>query len=278
MPKPKTELIPIDHIHENPHNPRYEAGDVTGLANSMTEDGQIQDLLVIPAPQFGPGHVMVEDGLCRLVAARARGEEKLSCKVRYPAPDEDLAFRAILTGLITDIHKKPLSAIERAHAYGNLRDNYGMTQEQIAQRVGLTNGTIGRYLSLLELAPRAQNDVRTGKLKVEKAVEIVQAHRAKQRKQAGKKPIDVGWEPDHFSKHHILAKKAGIMCEAREHSGRRRYGGACGDCWERAIRQDQDKVFRALLAEAGLELPPVMLAVPISSDGAIRANGVRGAR
>lgn len=278
MPKPKTQLIPVSHIHENPHNPRYEAGDVTGLANSMDEDGQIQDLLVIPAPQFGPGHVMVEDGLCRLVAARARNEESLSCKIRYPEPDEDLAFRAILTGLITDVHKKPLSGMERAKAYGRLRDEYHMTQDQIGERLGFSGSTIARFLSLLELAPKAQDDVRDGKLSVDKAVQAVQHHRARVRKQKGQKPVDVGWEPDHFSKHHILAKKAGVMCEAREHSGRRRYGGACGDCWETVIRADQDKVFRALLSDAGIDLPAVALTVPISSDGAIRTNGVRGAR
>lgn len=276
MPKPKTELIPVDRIHENPHNPRWEAGDVTGLANSMTQDGQIQDLLVIPAPQFGPGHVMVEDGLCRLVAARARKEKELWCKVRYPDPDEDLAFRAIITGLLTDVHKKPLTAMERAKAYGDLRDEYHMTQDQIGKRLGLTGSTIARYLSLLELAPKDQQNVRDGKLTVERAVQAVQTHRAKVRKQKGQRPVDVGWEPDHFSKHHILAKKAGIMCEAREHSGRRRRGGACDDCWERAIRQDEGKVIKALLADAGLELPPVLLTVPISSDGAIRANDVRG--
>jgi ParB family transcriptional regulator, chromosome partitioning protein len=278
MPSPTTELVPIDRIHENPHNPRYEAGDVTGLANSMGEDGQIQDLLVIPAPQFGDGHVMVEDGLCRLVAARARKETALWCKIRYPEPDDDLPLRAILTGLITDEHKKPLHAIERAKAYGRLRDEYGMSAEEIGKRLGLNGGTIGRYLSLLELAPKAQDAVRDGKLPVEKAVQAVQNHRARARRAKGQAPVNVGWEPDHFSKNHILARRAAIMCEAREHSGRRRLGGACGDCWERAIRADERKVMTAELGQAGLELPAAMLATPITADGGIRANGVRGAK
>jgi ParB family transcriptional regulator, chromosome partitioning protein len=274
----RVETIPLQRIHINPDNPRKEAGDVTGLAKSIDGNGLLHHLLVIPAPQFGPDHVMIEDGYCRFVAARAQKVKELDCIVRYPGPDEDLAFRALITGLITDEHKTPLSAMDRAKAYGRLRDEFSMTQERIGEQLSLTSGTIGRYLSLLELADKAQQKVRDGTLTVERAVQAVQQVRAKQRKQKGQKPVNVGWEPDHFSKHHILARKAAIMCEAREHSGRRRMGGACGDCWETVIRADQDKIFRALLSDAGMELPPVMLAVPISSNGAIRANGVKGAR
>lgn len=276
MPKPKIQLIPVDRIHPNPNNPRYEAGDVSGLARSIEEDSLIQHLLVIPAPQFGPGHVMIEDGYCRWVAGK-EVEKELPCIIQYPNPDEDLAFRALITGLVTDMHKVHLKPIERARAYGRLRDEFHMTQEQIADRCGFTVSTVSRYLTLLELSDKAQKDVHEGRLKVERAVQIVQEHRAKGRKKEGKKPIDVGWEPDHFSKNHRLAKKAAIMCQARECSGRRRLGGACGDCWERVIRADERKAVTVELGEAGLDLPAAMLAIPISSDGAIRANGVRGA-
>jgi ParB family chromosome partitioning protein len=277
MPKTKIQLIPVDRIHPNPDNPRYEAGDVSGLARSIEEDSLIQHLLVIPAPQFGEGHVMIEDGYCRWVAGK-EVEKELPCIIRYPDQDEDLAFRALITGLITDLHKVHLKPIERAKAYGRLRDEYHMTQEQIAERCGFTVSTISRYLSLLDLSDKAQKDVHEGRLKVERALQVVQQHRARERKQEGKKPIDVGWEPDHFSTHHRLAKKAAIMCQARECSARRRLGGACGDCWETVIRADQDRVIQALLTDAGIDLPPVMLAVPITSDGGIRTNGVRGAR
>lgn len=268
----QVEMIHPDLIHPNPDNPRWEAGDVTGLSQSIGEDGLLQDLLVIPAPQFGPGHFMIEDGYCRWVAAKGTGEE-LPCRVRYPEPGEDLTFRALITGLITDEHKTPLTAMERAKAYGRLRDEYGMTQEQIAKRCGLTTSTISRYLSLLELSDKSQGDVRIGKLTVEKAVQAVQRHRATDRKKEGKKPVDVGWEPDHFSVNHHLARKARVMCDARDHNNRRRHGGACGACWETVIRQDQDRVNRA--AEISDSVP----LVPISPDGNIRVSGgVRGAQ
>lgn len=270
--------IPVRNIHPNPDNPRYEAGDVTGLSKSIGEDGLIQHLLVIPAPRLGPDQFMIEDGYCRWVAAKET-EETLPCIVRYPEPDENLAFRAVLIGLITDEHKTPLTAMERANGYGRLRDEWGMTQEQIGQRVGLTPSTISRYLSLLTLTPKSQEAVRTGKLTVEKAVKAVQQHRAKERDKKGQKPVDVGWEPDWLSGTHHLARRAKAMCEIREHSNRRRLGStACGACWETVIRADEAKVLQAQLSEAGLELPSALGAVPITPDGGIRANGVKGAR
>lgn len=48
------------------------------------------------------------------------------------------------------------------------------------------------------------------------------------------------WEPDHFTPGHQLAKKAKALCEAREHTLRRRVGKtACGQCWETVIRADE---------------------------------------
>jgi ParB family chromosome partitioning protein len=265
--------IPVENIHPNPDNPRYEAGDVTGLARSIEQDELMQTLLVVPAPEFGDGHYMIVDGYRRWVAGKEVADT-LPCMVRHPDPDEDPAFGALITGLGTDVHKSHLSAIERAKAYGRLQKEYGMTQEQIGERLGLKPSTISRYLSLLELSDRSQAAVRDKKLTVEQAVKAVQKNRATQRKKTGKKPAEVGWEPDHFSAGHILARKAATMCDAREHNSRRRLGGACGACWETAIRGDERKV---VLADYGLSTVPVP--VPITPDGAIRfsGSGVAGA-
>jgi ParB/RepB/Spo0J family partition protein len=274
MAKSEVRDIPVKHIHPNPDNPRWEAGDVTGLSKSIGEDDLLQTLLVTPAPQFGEGHVMILDGYRRWVAAKG-AEGTLPCMVRDLEPDEDPVLAALVTGLATDEHKTHLTAVERAKGYGRLRDEFGMTQEQIAARFGLTPGTIGRYLSLLELSDKSQKAVRDGRLSVENAIKAVQGNRAKNRKKEGKKPIDVGWEPDHFSEHHILAKKAKVMCDEMGHSTRRRYGGACHACWEVVIRADQTRLNHAMrLSDSVPFIPPV----PITPDGAIRANGVTGAQ
>lgn len=265
---PRRDIITVhpDKLHPNPDNPRYEAGNVTDLAKSITEDQLLQPLMVIHAPQFGPGHFLIEDGLRRWTAAKATGTP-LDCIIQYRAEAESTAFRAVITALITDIHKEPLNAIERAKAYARLRDEFGMTQREIAKRLHFTETTIGRYLSLSELSDKSQRDVLSGKLSVDNAVKAVKMARGKKRVQSGKKPIEVGWEPDHFTSHHHLAKKAKNLCDAREHNRRRRLGGvACGQCFEDAIRQDQTTVLQQAYLDAQREgnnpvfMPPFMTA------------------
>lgn len=275
----KTISVPIKNIHPNPDNPRFEAGDVTALARSISDEDLLSPLLVIPAPEFGDGHYMIEDGYRRWVASKERNRVSLNCTVRYPAENEDRRVRALITGLITDLHKEHLTAMERAEAYGRLRDEGGMSQGEIAQRLSLNTSTVSRYLSLLELSDKSKNDVRTGKLSVENAITAVKKHRAGQRKKEGKKPVDVGWEPDHFTRNHHLARKAQTMCDAREHTGRRRLGGvSCGQCWETVIRQDEAKVQHAMfmeqLKEAGLSMNVPFLP-PIMTAGTQKPNGTR---
>lgn len=265
-------------IHPNPDNPRFEAGDVTDLARSIEEDELLSPLLVIPAPRFGDGHYLIEDGYRRWVSILDE-EEEIPCTVREPQPEDDLAVRAILTGLITDVHKKHLSALERADAYGRLQKEHNMNQAQIAKALGLSETSISRYMTLLELSDKSREAVKSGRLSVEKAVNAVQKHRAIQRKKSGKKPIDVGWEPDHFTEKHPLAKMARRMCEARQHSSRRRIGEvACGQCWEAAIRQDQTTVLQAAYLESQRDsYSPTFLAPFTTAEGAARpgviANG-----
>lgn len=265
-----------DKIHPNPDNPRYEAGDVTSLAKSIGNESLLQPLLVINAPEFGVGHVMIEDGYRRWVAGKKMGLP-MACTVREVAPNESLRARSIMTALITDLHKEHLTAMERAVAYGKLRDEFHMSQRAIAQKLGFNDATVGRYLKLLELSPRSQEDVRSGKLTVERAVKAVTDHRAKNRAKAGKKPVEMGWEPDHFTDKHHLAKRAKRTCDAREHTSRRRLGGiACGQCWEDAIRQDQTTVLQAAYIEAQREgTAPIFVPPFLAADNGARP-GVTG--
>ena len=267
-------MIPVKRIHPNPNNPRHEAGDVSSLSFSIREEDLKQPLIVIPAPQHGVGHFMIEDGYRRFVAG-SKVRESLLCHINYPAPEENLALRAIFTGLITDGHKEHLPHMDRAEAYGRLRDEFGLTQAEISEKTGFSDTTISRYLNLLELSDKLQNRVRNGTLSFDAAVNIVVKYRKQERKKSGKKAIDHTWDPDNFSQQHVLAKKAKILCDAREHSGHRRFAGACHACWEMAIRQDQSRIDSVDYGRTGVFSP----FVPISPDGAIRTdatpNGIK---
>ena len=275
----KTEMIHPDNLHPNKYNPRHEAGDVTALARSMSNEEQLLPLLVIPSEEHGYGHYWIEDGYRRWVAAK-KDSRLLECIIRFPAPGESLAARALVTGLITDVHKVNLNAMERAWAYGRMAKELGMDQGQIGARVGLHATTISRYMALLELADKHQQEVFEGKLKVEDAIRIVERHRAQVRKKAGKPAVGAVWEPDHFTDKHHLARRARKICDAREHTARRRLGNiACGQCWEEAIRQDQTTVLQAAYIDSQRdEQNPVFMPPFATADGAARpgvvANGL----
>ena len=262
--------VPIKNIHPNPDNPRREAGDVTELAASIKEHGIKQDIIVRPAPEFGDGHYVIEDGYLRWVAAKTF-MEYVDVKVSVPGPNENLAIREIATALITTIHRRDLTTMERARAYGRLRDEAGMSNMQIAKLMGLkSDSTVSRALSLLELSPSYQKAIESGKASVERALDAVGRKRAKDRESQGHKPAKVEWEPDHFTKDHHLARKAKTMCDAREHTARRRYGNiACGNCWETVIRQDENKVVRVEYQSMGLAvpfMPPIMTPSPPANN------------
>lgn len=280
---PRKEVITVHHskLHPNPNNPRYEAGDVTLLAKSITEEELLQPLLVIHAPEFGSGHFLIEDGYRRWTAARAN-DGYLDCIIRYRAPEESTALREVMTALITDEHKVPLNAIERARAYARLRDEFGLSPQEIANRLHLTRATIDRYLLLSQLSVKSQADVLAKKLPVDDAVRLVREHNRRDRKKQGKKPIEVGWDPEHFTDKHVLARKARTMCEARDHHSRRKIGKvACGPCWETVIRNDQTTVLRVEYEQAVAEgkgktfqfLPAIMTPATNGSAPLVEENG-----
>lgn len=247
---PKTEFraeiqVPANRIHPNPNNPRREAGDVTELAASIRENGILQSVLLIPDTARGGDYFLLEAGFRRWTAARQIAEAyPIPARVSIPKPGENMASRALITGLVENLHREGLGPMEKAHAYGRLRKEFDMTQAQIAKRVGLKSaGSVSRYLSLLDLSEATQDRVASGKLTVEDAAKAVVRTRQRARIAKGQKPVDNGWEPDHFTKNHFLWRKAKKLCDDREHNNRRRLGDvACGKCWEDVIRRDQTTV------------------------------------
>lgn len=279
-----TTMIAARYIIPNKDNPRTEAGDVTDLIRSIDSEGLKDPLLVRPAEidevdlkLAGMQQFVIEDGFRRWTAMRMKHgpDVKIECRIVRPPKEENKARRALVTALITSVHKKQLNPMERALAYGRMRDELGMTVAQIARAVGLTTGAIYDSLTLLELAPKSRAAVVSGKLSVKDAQNAVRDTRKKQRKKEGKKPVEVGWEPENFTPNHILHSKAATMCETREHSNRRRRAGACDYCWETVIRQDQDKVTRAELIAAGAMIPKAVFTAPIMTpdDSAHQVNG-----
>lgn len=149
--------LPVASIMPNPHQPRHdfnEAG-LAELAASIKSTGLIQPVVVRKA---GDGYQLVA-GERRLRAARLAGLINIPALVR----DVDSATQAQMA-LIENIQRSDLNPIERAQGYSTLIEQLGLTQAELAGRLGEDRSSIANYLRLLDLSAPVQAMVRDGRL------------------------------------------------------------------------------------------------------------------
>lgn len=149
--------IPIDQIHPNPHQPRRQFNDTTlaELAASLKTNGLIQPVIVRQTPD---GYQLIA-GERRLRAAKLAGLSAVPAIVR----DVD-AFTQAQLALVENIHREDLNPIDRAIAYRALVQQLGLTQAELAQRLGEDRSTVANFLRLLDLAEPVRQLVRDGQL------------------------------------------------------------------------------------------------------------------
>lgn len=231
---PTVREIDLDRLVDNPRNPVDRTEDLADMADSIKAAGVLSPLLVVPH-QHQPGYYMVVAGHRRKHAARLAGRTTAPCIVRATEAD---AGEYLVLMVIENVHRKDLSAMQKAEAFGELRDKRGITQAEICRRTGLSVGTVAYYLTLLDLDDDTKEKVRTGEVHVTQAVDAVREHRRQNRarKDQGQPGRPVIVAANWFAKTHPLA---GIVATACQHSTRPHIGRVgCGQCWEAAIRQD----------------------------------------
>ncbi len=147
---PGVREIPITQITPNPHQPRHriESNTLRELADSIKEHGVIQPLIVTPAADSTDAapHYQLIAGERRWAAAKLAGLERVPVIVRGATPQEMLEL-----ALVENIQRADLNPLEEASAYRTLMDEFGLTQEQVAARVGRDRTTIANALRLLRL-------------------------------------------------------------------------------------------------------------------------------
>jgi ParB family chromosome partitioning protein len=147
--------LPISAISGNPYQPRQpldQAG-LTELAASIAEHGVLQPILVT---QTATGYRLIA-GERRLRAAEMAGLERIPAVVREATDSEQLAW-----ALIENLQRSDLNSMEEAHAFHRLIDEFGLSHEDIAQRVGRARSTVTNTLRLLDMAPQVQDAVSSG--------------------------------------------------------------------------------------------------------------------
>ena len=154
---PGLRTVPIDSIEPNPHQPRSQMDEekLNELADSIREHGLIQPLIVTESE----GRYILIAGERRLRAAQKADLKELPIIVKEATPQEMLEL-----ALIENIQRADLNAMEEASAYQQLMDEFDMTQEMVAQRVGKGRSTVANLVRLLTLPPDVQQAVMDGRL------------------------------------------------------------------------------------------------------------------
>lgn len=152
------ELLDIDLIAPNPEQPRthFEPEQLRELAESIAEHGIIQPLIVTRDESNGYRLIAGER---RLQAARLAGLQTVPVVMREVADSELLEL-----ALIENIQRADLNAIEEAMAYRRLMEEYGLTQEETARRVGKSRVTVANSLRLLNLDQEIRRSLVAGEI------------------------------------------------------------------------------------------------------------------
>jgi ParB family chromosome partitioning protein len=150
--------IPVGAIHPNPKQPRrkFEAEAASGLADSVKRQGIIQPLLVRPR---GVGGYEIVAGERRWRAAREAGRETVPAVVRA-VDDRD----TLLLGLVENVAREQLTAVEESRAYAVLIDEFGLSLGDVAERVGRSKPSVSNRIRLLELPDDVLGMVERGQL------------------------------------------------------------------------------------------------------------------
>lgn len=160
--------ISIDKIRANRYQPRQEFDEsaLDELKDSIVQHGILQPILLRQLPD-GQGYELVA-GERRFRAAKLAGLLDVPALVR---PLSDAASTEI--ALIENLQREDLNAIEEANAYQNLLQNFALTQEALAERVGRSRSHIANMMRLLKLDPHVQEYLANGSLTMGQARPLI---------------------------------------------------------------------------------------------------------
>lgn len=149
--------VPIGSVRPNPLQPRqlFDEESLEGLIDSVKELGVLQPILV---RSVDDGYELIA-GERRWRAAKRAGLPAIPAVVRA-ADDESSLEQA----LVENLHRQDLNALEEAAAYQQLIDDFGLTQDQVAKRVGKSRSAVANHLRLFQLPPSVQKLVGEGLL------------------------------------------------------------------------------------------------------------------
>ena len=180
------QMLPIYKVEPNRSQPRqdFDEEELQALADSIEEHGIIQPLTV---RQLDSGYYQIIAGERRWRAARIAGLDEVPVVV-MEADDR----KAMELALIENLQRQDLNAVEEALGYQSLMEDYGLTQDEAAKRVGKSRPAVANSLRLLGLCPEVLDKLRKGELTAGHARAILMLKSEKKQQEAAQKIIALG--------------------------------------------------------------------------------------
>jgi ParB family transcriptional regulator, chromosome partitioning protein len=151
--------VSIESIKPNPRQPRsiFKQEELKELAESIRENGIIQPLIISPAEN--PGEYYLVAGERRLLAAKTLGMESVPVIIRDVSDIQQLEL-----ALVENVQREDLSPLETAEAYRQLADDFSLSHDDIAKKVGKSRVTITNTIRLLKLPEEVLNHLRASEI------------------------------------------------------------------------------------------------------------------
>ena len=191
------QLMPIYKIEPNPDQPRrdFDEEELQSLADSIATHGLVQPLTVRQMPN---GYYQIIAGERRWRAARL-AELKEVPVVVMEADDK----KTMELALIENLQRQDLNPVEEALGYRSLMEEYGLTQEETAARVGKSRPAVANALRLLSLCDKLLDMVRSGSLSAGHARAVLSLKTEKQQIEAAQKITALG----------LSVRQAELLCK-----------------------------------------------------------------
>ena len=189
--------LPIYKVEPNPDQPRqdFDEEELQALADSIAVHGIIQPLTVREMPN---GYYQIIAGERRWRAARMANLSDVPAVI-IEADDK----KAMELALIENLQRQDLNPLEEALGYQTLMNEYGLTQEEAAGRVGKSRPAVANALRLLGLCSEVQERVRKGELSAGHARAILQLKSEKKQQEAAQKIVALG----------LSVRQAELLCK-----------------------------------------------------------------
>ena len=197
LEKSAYQQLPIYKVEPNPDQPRqdFDEEELQALADSIAVHGIIQPLTVREMPN---GYYQIIAGERRWRAARIANLSDVPAVI-IEADDK----KAMELALIENLQRQDLNPLEEALGYQTLMNEYGLTQEEAAGRVGKSRPAVANALRLLGLCPEVQERVRKGELSAGHARAILQLKSEKKQQEAAQKIVALG----------LSVRQAELLCK-----------------------------------------------------------------